>query len=143
MTVANTQHSLLIDTRAFGIQTLTIINEMKHTKFPIDYMHQVCLGVMKKLLLLWIQGKRDVRISAGQVNEISNRLFGLKPFVSNVFARRPRGLDEIDRWEATEFRQFLLYSGILALDEILRGDLYNHFLCLSVTISILVCPSLA
>ena len=112
-------------------------------KFPIDYMHQVCLGVMKKLRLLWIRGKRDVRISAVQVNEISNRLIGLKPFIPNVFARRPRGLDEIDRWKATEFRQFLLYSGILALDGILRGDLYNNFLCLSVAISILVCPSLA
>ena len=109
-------------------------------KFPIDYTHQVCLGVMKKLLFLWIRGKRDVRISAGQVNEISNRLIGLKPFIPNVFARRPCGLDEIDRWKATEFRQFLLYSGILALDGILRGDLYNHFLCISVAISILVCP---
>ena len=112
-------------------------------KFPIDYMHQVCLGVMKKLLLLWIRGKREVRISAGQVIEISNRLIGLKPFVPSDFARRPRGLDEIDRWKATEFRQFLLYSGMLALDGILREDLYNHFLCLSVAISILVCPSLA
>ena len=106
-------------------------------------MHQVCLGVMKKLLLPWIRGKRDVRISAGRVIEISNRYKWLQTNQPNVFARRPCGLDEIDRWKATEFRQFLLYSGMLALDGILRDDLYTHFLCLSVAISILVCPSLA
>ena len=113
------------------------------SKFPIDYMHQVCLGVMKKLLLLWIRGKREVRISAGQVVEISNRLVDLKKFIPSVFARKPRGLNEVDRWKATEFRQFLLYSGILVLNGMLRDDLYQHFLCLSVAISILVSPNLA
>ena len=113
------------------------------TKFPVDYMHQVCLGVMKKLLLLWIRGKRLVRISAGQVMEISNTLVSLKKFIPSCLARTPRGLDEIDRWKATEFRQFLLYSGAIALSGVLGDDLYNHFLCLSIAISILVCPSLA
>ena len=112
-------------------------------KFPIDYMHQVCLGVMKKMLLLWIRGKREVRISARQVMEISNNLVCLKEFIPSCFARKPRGLDEIDRWKATEFRQFLLYTGAIALSGVLRDDLYHHFLCLSVAISILVCPTLA
>ena len=34
--------------------------------FPIDYMHQLCLGVMRKLALIWMRGKREVKISAGQ-----------------------------------------------------------------------------
>ena len=112
-------------------------------KFPIDYMHQVCLGVMKKMLLLWIRGKREVRISARQVMEISNNLVCLKEFIPSCFACKPCGLDEIDRWKATEFRQFLLYTGATALSGVLRDDLYHHFLCLSVAISILVCPTLA
>ena len=106
-------------------------------------MHQVCLGVMKKMLLLWIRGKREVRISARQVMEISNNLVCLKEFIPSCFARKPCGLDEIDRWKATEFRQFLLYTGAIALSGVLRDDLYHHFLCLSVAISILVCPTLA
>lgn len=112
-------------------------------KFPIDYMHQLCLGVMKKLILAWIRGKREVRISAGHVNEISSKLVGLKSYVPNIFARKPRSLAEIDRWKATEFRQFLLYTGKIVLDGILRPDLYNHFMCLSIASSIFVCPTLA
>ncbi|KAJ8012651.1 hypothetical protein DPEC_G00045100 [Dallia pectoralis] len=46
--------------------------------FPIDYMHQVCLGVTKKLLFIWCRGEKGMRISAGQVQEISSRLLQLK-----------------------------------------------------------------
>ena len=69
-------------------------------KFPIYYMHQLCLGVTRKLILTWIRGSCKVKLSAGQVKEISNRLTGLKPFVPSFFARKPRGMAEIDRWKA-------------------------------------------
>ena len=69
------------------------------TQFPIDYMHQVCLGVTKKLLLLWIRGKREVRMSASQVNEISGKLVSLRQFIPKCFAHKPHGSAEIDRWE--------------------------------------------
>ena len=112
-------------------------------KFPIDYMHQLCLGVMWKLLLIWIRGNRGVKMSAGQVEAVSKKLLELKPFVPCTFARKPKSLSEVDRWKATEFRQFLLYTGKIALKGILRHDLYEHFLVLSVASSVLVCPSLA
>lgn len=107
-------------------------------QFPIDYMHQLCLGVMKKLILIWLRGKHEVKISAGQAEEISVKVIVLKPFIPSLFGRKPRGLNEIDRWKATEYRQFLLYTGKLVLDGILRPDLYVHFLCLSIASSILV-----
>lgn len=112
-------------------------------KFPIDYMHQLCLGVTRKLILTWIRGSREVKLSTGQVEEISSRLTGLKAFVPSFFARKPRGMAEIDRWKATEYRQFLLYTGQIVLNGILKPDLYDHFLCLSVASSILICPRLA
>ena len=110
--------------------------------FPIDYMHQVCLGVTKKLILLWIRGSRNVKVSSQQVNEISVRLTNLRLCIPEIFARRPRGLNEIDRWKATEFRQFLLYTGKIVLKNILRPEIYNHFMSLSVAISIMVNPHL-
>ena len=112
-------------------------------KFPIDYMHQLCLGVMRKLLLIWLRGNRGVKMSAGQVETVSKKLLELKPFVPGTFARKPRSLLDVDRWKATEFRQFLLYTGKIALKGILKSDLYEHFVVLSVASSIFVCPSLA
>jgi hypothetical protein len=111
--------------------------------FPIDYMHQLCLGVMRKLLLTWIRGKREVKISAGQVETISNKLVDLKSCIPNTFARKPRSLADVDRWKATEFRQFLLYTGKIVLHGTLKQEQFEHFLCLSVASCILVCPTLA
>ncbi len=112
-------------------------------KFPVDYMHQLCLGVMTKLILTWMRGKQEVKISAGQVETISAKLLDLKSCVPNTFARKPRSLADVDRWKATEFRQFLLYTGKIVLNGILRPDQFEHFLCLSVASCILVCPMLA
>jgi hypothetical protein len=73
--------------------------------FPIDYMHQVCLGVMRKLLQCWVNGDRAHRLSAQQVLMISTRLRSLAKYVPSVF-RQPRGLEELAQWKAVEFRQF-------------------------------------
>ena len=53
-------------------------------------------------------------------------------------ARQPRGLSEIKRWKATEFRQFLLYSGIVVLKGIVTNQFYQHFLSLSIAIRIML-----
>lgn len=37
---------------------------------PLDYIHLVCLGVVKKLLLLWIKGALFVRLSRRSINTI-------------------------------------------------------------------------
>lgn len=110
--------------------------------FPIDYMHQSCLGVMKRLLLIWMRGKKETRLTTRHVDEISKKLLEIQPFVPREFVRKPRGLHDIDRWKATEFRQFLLYTGKLVLRGILKSDLYSHFMALSVALCILVSPRL-
>jgi len=111
-------------------------------QFLIDYMHQACQGVMKKLITVWIRGDRKVRMSAGQINEVSQRLLSLRKAIPSCFARKPRNLVDIDRWKATELRQFAVYTGKIVLKGILADQLYDHFMAFSVALSLLHCPTL-
>lgn len=108
------------------------------SQFPLDYMHLVCLGVMKRFLLLWIKGPLHCRLGLRVIDDISQHLLNLKSHIPSEFARKPRSLKEIDRWKATEFRQFLLYTGPVVLAEILHPNMYKNFLLLSVGIHILI-----
>ena len=48
--------------------------------FPLDYMHLVCLGVMKRLLLFLKEGLRLCKLSSRYINQISERLEELRDF---------------------------------------------------------------
>ena len=112
------------------------------SKFPLDYLHLVCLGVMRRLLLAWIRGPLHCRLPARAVQKISDKLLQCRTYIPCEFARKPRSLSEIDRWKATEFRQFLLYTGPVVLKGILPVHLLNHFLVLSVAIRLLLSSSM-
>jgi len=102
--------------------------------FVLDYMHLVCLGVTRRLITTWIKGPLSTRLPTRSVIHISERLLRLRSAIPCEFARKPRALCEIDRWKATEFRQFLLYTGVVVLRGILMPSVYNNFLILSVAI---------
>lgn len=53
------------------------------------------------------------------------------------FNRKPRSLNEVKRWKATEFRQFLFYTGPVVLKDKISTDRYINFLSLHVACSIL------
>lgn len=107
---------------------------------PFEYMHLVCIGVVKKLILLWMSGNiNKFRLSCREKLQITRNLIILKPFIPCEFARKPRPIEEIRRWKATELRQFLLYSGPIALKLVLPQKYYDHFICLHLAIRILCC----
>ena len=109
------------------------------TQFPLDYMHLVCLGVMRRLVRFWKSEKTSLyRLSPAEQRIISDRLQKLHGKMPSEFARQPRALAESDRWKATEWRQFLLYTGVTVLKGVLSEAHYYHFLCLSVAMSILL-----
>jgi hypothetical protein len=114
--------------------------------FTVDYMHCVCLGVMRKLLWVWIRGPLVTRIGRQNIELISTALEALVDFIPSDFARKPRSLAELARWKATELRQFPLYTGPARLKSIFKGklleDFYDHFMILHSAIKILWSPHL-
>ena len=105
----------------FAMPLLTYDIDISHRL----YASSICLGVMRKLLLLWLRGKKEIRMSAAQADEVSRRLVNLQGSIPALFARKPRSLNVIDRWKATEFRQFLLYTGKVVLKGVLKVALYH------------------
>jgi hypothetical protein len=111
--------------------------------FPIDPMHALDLGVMKKLLLLWKEGPLSVRQSHGHMSILSNRLLSVRHYVPPEFNRKPRQINEVKMWKATEFRLFLLYLGPVVLLNVLPENLYAHFMTLNVASRIMLSSNLA
>jgi hypothetical protein len=106
--------------------------------FVLDYMHLVCLGIMKKLLHCWIKGPLPHKVGRHLISVVSEFLLEFRKRIPSEFNRKCRSLSEIEFWKATEYRMFLLYLGPVILKNILSVEKYCHFLKLSVAIRILV-----
>lgn len=111
--------------------------------FSLDYMHLVVLGVMRKLILLWIsKGPLNCRINSRKINELSASIISIKHCITSDFARKLREIQEIHRWKATELRLFLIYIGPIVLSNIISLDCYNNFHALNISMIILLSPDL-
>jgi len=99
------------------------------SQIPFEYMHLVCLGVMKKLLSAWINGKysRLSKLSARSISIISQRLENLKTHCPAEFARHSRAIHTFAKYKVTEFRQFLLYTGPVVTHGVLNQQIYTFF----------------
>ena len=78
------------------------------TQFPIDVLHQIDLGVCKFLCYAY----KDV-LGNSKFIEMSNVFISFSEFTPREFARKPRPLHEMYNFKATEFRQIVLYTGIV------------------------------
>lgn len=96
------------------------------TQIPLDYMHLCCLGVMKKLVLTWVEGIGHFR--KREIQEVSMICLELGKQLPKQFSRKSRGICEVRHWKATEFRSFMLYVGPVALSGHLKKQKYKHFL---------------
>lgn len=80
----------------------------------------------------------QVRLQFRDVNIISNHLLSIKNLIPSDFSRKFRGLNEVARWKATEFRLFLLHTGPVVLKGIISNNCYFHFICLHVAFRIIL-----
>lgn len=106
--------------------------------FPVgDSLHLIDLGMMKKCLLGWRDGKFGnyrTKWSASDVSNISKKLKQLK--MPSEIHRAVRGLDCLAHWKGLEYRTFLHYISIVILKEHLPSDVYEHFLALFCAVTI-------
>ena len=101
-------------------------------------MHMVCLGIVRKLIFFWLDGQLSTRLSSTTVQAISFRMLSYVTHMPRDFARKPRPLQEIKMWKATELRQFLLYTGPVVLYKKVTSPVYRNFLLLSASMRILL-----
>lgn len=98
------------------------------SQFPYDYLHLVCLGVMRRLAYFWMrQGPFSVRLGQKNISTISEKLKNSRFYIPSDFARKPRALKHIDKWKGTELRQFLLYTSPIVLIGVLGVNVLKHF----------------
>ena len=95
-----------------------------------EYMHLVLLGVMCKLLSAWLDGKfnRLERMSGHDSNTAARRLSLMHEYVPEEFARKPQDIADYEDFKATEFRQILLFDGIIIFRNLLSKHAYYNFL---------------
>lgn len=112
------------------------------SSFSLDYMNLVTLGVMIKLILLWMKGPLNVRLPSSKIKQTSSLLLSFRSKFPCEFSRKPRAIEEVLRWKATEFRSFLLYIGPLVLKSIVSKDCFKNFMALNIAMMILLSPNL-
>lgn len=126
-----------------GIKRVSCMVAAKHFNlihgFSIDYMHNVLLGVMKKLMNLWLDSRNHTKpyyIKKQHQVILSNRLVSLKPVTE--ITRKPKSIFLVGEYKANEFRSLLLYYLPFALPGLLEMKYINHFRILSSAIYMLL-----
>jgi hypothetical protein len=125
------QHKLH-DSPLFSIPDFNMISG-----FVLDSMHLLFLGICRRFLFFLKAGPRAVRLSQMLLLQMSEKLVDVGLYTPSEFARQPRGLNDLERFKATELRQFVLYHGIVCLKGIVRQDVYELFLSFFVAVRIL------
>lgn len=108
--------------------------------FPLDYMHLVCFGIVRKLIALWFKGPLQCLVPSSVLSAISDHLKLCRQSLPRSFSRKLRSLSDYSQWKATEFRQFLLYTGPVMLYQRLPSQHYRNFLVFSCAMRILLSP---
>lgn len=103
--------------------------------FPQDYMHSVCKGLTFKLLEELRSGSHQ-RLSVKLLQEMSRHLLSLRKDIPREFSRRPRSMDHLATWKATEQRLFLLYLAPTVLPKYCSSEFSGCFNILIVILRI-------
>ena len=113
-----------------GSTGVSVLCELKHFNvvhgFVIDYMHAILIGTVKRLVNLWFDSSSHKEpYYIGTKVRLVDKLLETITLPSGF--RPPRPISDRVHWHANEWRSFLLYFGLTALDDMLPLLYYNHF----------------
>uniref|UniRef100_A0A4Y0BMK2 Transposase domain-containing protein n=1 Tax=Anopheles funestus TaxID=62324 RepID=A0A4Y0BMK2_ANOFN len=128
----------LINGHHVGVPVLGELNLDLKSQFMIDYKYVVCEGIMKRLMNLWMTGKLDYRLNKQSLQKISSKMVAMAKYCPREFRQKPKPLEELDRWDAYDWRQFLLYYSPIVLKKHMSHKYYVHFLYLHLAMRILI-----
>lgn len=93
------------------IEELEQIDMVK--QFPIDYLHNICLGVTKKMIWMWLKGSTGSLMPASDINKINSRLSDIAKTQPKDFQRKIRPLTETSDFKGNLILKFFLFLGLL------------------------------
>ena len=123
------------------IPNLNLIHQI-----PLDYMHLLCLGVVRALIDYFVFGLRlrkykvdNKRWTPLQLAQANSYLNGIKNFIPVEFGRKPALLQKCHKWKALNSRLFVGYIGPQVLFRIYEenSDFVKPFLALHVVFRLL------
>lgn len=126
------------DHHKFDSPLLSLPIDMVDDIVVCDMLHQLHVGIMKKLLLCFTGQVRKMgfysRWDHYRIKQVSQ--FLIKCNMPSDINRAVRPLDCLAFWKATEFRTFLHYIGPVILRDFLPHDAYEHFLAFFCAVTI-------
>jgi len=115
----------------------TILTKVKKfdlvKNIPYEYMQAVCSGIVRMLLMVWITSSVFLKEKA----KVTSRLTLANAFCPVEFQRWPDVVEKVRRWKASQFRVFVLYTGVFAVRGILTEKCFRHFCYLVVAIRLM------
>ena len=128
-----------------GIKGPSVIASIVDIAFgaPIDYMHCVLEGVVKRLMEKWVSSPQcPYYLSKQKLKEIDQSLTLQCP--PHDFSRAPRSILKHRKfWKASEYRSWLLFYSLPLLLSFLPPLYIHHFALLVCAIHILLQPTLS
>jgi hypothetical protein len=102
------------------------------SQFVLDTMHLLDLGIGKRVFKAIYRGRchDGSKMSAEDQVNFNLLMKALSALTPLDFGRVTRTFEDLAQFKATEFRQLLLYTGIVLLKDFVNADVYYHFLML-------------
>lgn len=126
-----------------GVKGPSILNLLNNfniiSGFITDYMHCVCLGIARQFTMLWCVNSTsndDFHLTSQQQSDMSKVMCSI--MTPTVIKRKPRSLEYIKYWKATEWLYWLLFYSPIILLNYFTKKLYNHWLLLVASMHLLL-----